>query len=898
MTDILVPYSMSGRLGPFSLYLVQIKKSSHDASWIAIADEPTDYDNEFNEKLGHIQEYCGDTTGREIHLMSKGDGKLIRCLTNSTPSVLLGILVAGLRDVMRRHFRSDWKTITVTGDIELRNGRVFPQAVESIPEKYKGFYEVITEDLEKEPEQRHLFLYIKDKTPEELGLKMPNDGHIEVKVFTPDGPLIEVLAYLFEPCFDEEQERLFARTKRSVNRAYKYVPPPIFFELCRQASGKDWRGYIILGERETGKSRMALELAYYLAEREYIYAPIFIKDDYELEKEIIDGKSDNTTSGDNHFTKLAVAIAKRIAEQIGIEGWKPEHEIKSLNDAINKQGKPPYLLFFDNVKTAKIDDIVKAVDNIISICNCRLPMIITIHNTTSFVEAEISGFIPIQPSSLTEDSVDLLVKNIAKGKRYEYKLNNKEKYVQFIELVYTHFASFPGIVYLILSMLNNKEVESLISMLLEIAGENIEDKIHIIYSKIFSEIEKEFKYREPTLLECKKIEEIGYDYEGITLSTMALDFLCVPAKEFSMDLTKEGDFKIWNAFDQYYAEDCSIYLVKNDRMIGYCSICPIEDDCFENSLMNGKEIIRPKMIAPYKPGGNPFNSGGEPYKSGRKFNVYITTISIEHGSESPENYDLIFKWIFQRLKEWENRGILKDIIGISVYSDMLKNIVEQFGFVPKPNKNPIGGTVFECKLEELRWLDLIMGNIEVIKWGEDKKSHGFTFGKVLKAFLEIDLAAFHELAAIKSDKAQYEAYEYSIINRYNAYKDGFIIAHEDGKIVGYIAYFPITEKFYNTFLEGLKVYDYNITSADICGLNENSNYLFIISVAILPKYQKQGISKQLSKMLLDEFSKIKIKDIVALAISVNGEHFLKNINLKEYKDMGDGKKLMRRAHYE
>jgi GNAT superfamily N-acetyltransferase len=177
-----------------------------------------------------------------------------------------------------------------------------------------------------------------------------------------------------------------------------------------------------------------------------------------------------------------------------------------------------------------------------------------------------------------------------------------------------------------------------------------------------------------------------------------------------------------------------------------------------------------------------------------------------------------------------------------------------------------------------------MGKIEVVKWQEGANLKSLSRETIFNAIQQIDKAVFHEngLASQQSD-----------IDRYEAYKDSYIFALHGGKIIGYLCYFPITRGFYNSVVEGLNVYDGDIESGDICGLNDNANYIFLLSVAILPEYQKKGISKRFSEILIEDFSKIKIKDIVSYAFTTGGEHFLKILGLQKVKDMEDGIKLMR-----
>jgi N-acetylglutamate synthase-like GNAT family acetyltransferase len=91
------------------------------------------------------------------------------------------------------------------------------------------------------------------------------------------------------------------------------------------------------------------------------------------------------------------------------------------------------------------------------------------------------------------------------------------------------------------------------------------------------------------------------------------------------------------------------------------------------------------------------------------------------------------------------------------------------------------------------------------------------------------------------------------------------------------------------------VYDGDIESTDICNLKDDFNYIFLLSVAISPEFQKKGISKIFSEILIKELSKIKMEDIVSYAFTPAGEHFLNHVGLKGYKEMGDGIKLMKGA---
>jgi len=177
-----------------------------------------------------------------------------------------------------------------------------------------------------------------------------------------------------------------------------------------------------------------------------------------------------------------------------------------------------------------------------------------------------------------------------------------------------------------------------------------------------------------------------------------------------------------------------------------------------------------------------------------------------------------------------------------------------------------------------------MEKIEIIKWQEGINLLGFTRQQIFESIQEIDRSVFDDngLATKQSD-----------IERYEAYKNSYIFALFEEKIVGYLCYFPITELFYEAVIKGNNVYDGDIANTDICNLKDNNNYIFLLSVAIIPELQKRGISKLFSEIFSEEFSTVKIKEIVSYAFTKSGEHFLNHIGLKCYKNMEDGIKLMR-----
>lgn len=177
-----------------------------------------------------------------------------------------------------------------------------------------------------------------------------------------------------------------------------------------------------------------------------------------------------------------------------------------------------------------------------------------------------------------------------------------------------------------------------------------------------------------------------------------------------------------------------------------------------------------------------------------------------------------------------------------------------------------------------------MTDVKILKWQEGKNLQWLTRDEIFDAIQRIDNAVFHEngLATKESDIARYEAF-----------KDSYIFAVHEKEIVGYECCFPVTKSFHQEVIKAEHVYDGDISTTDICGLCEKDNYLFLLSVAVLPAFQKQGISKKISMLLSEELRSIDIADIMSYAFTSGGEHFLNGLGLMAVKDMEDDIKLMR-----
>lgn len=136
-------------------------------------------------------------------------------------------------------------------------------------------------------------------------------------------------------------------------------------------------------------------------------------------------------------------------------------------------------------------------------------------------------------------------------------------------------------------------------------------------------------------------------------------------------------------------------------------------------------------------------------------------------------------------------------------------------------------------------------------------------------------------------------------NRFRANSDSFVclIDEENGRLAGYINYFPCTEELYDDIVRNSPVIrddDINIVKQEISDYSRGGNHLFILSVAVHPDYQgRKEAAKELSDGWIRHLNEIQengfpITDISAAAVSPKGKKWLSDHLFVQERRLSDG----------
>jgi len=443
------------------------------------------------KKLQEIKKYFEKTQPSQTIIpgitVSNSEKGRLEDLTDSTLSIYLGLFIEITRFLRHRTFKPEWNSIAVTGNFVFNDKTVELTGVEHIKQKYAG----VEKYAQEHKNENHLFIYVTDEVNGNEHLPEPPDN-LTIKAFTPRYPVGAIFAEIFEPHFDEEQLDLFDNS--GIQEQWDYVSTPVFERIKNTALSKNWRGFFIHGEGETGKSAMVLELSKYLAEADQIFAPIWIRvnneelidrlSSYKLQPSVISDRKKNPLEN-----PMTTYITEKIAGTLNLD-WKPKDGLPALVKNINRNGNRRYLLVIDNLEIEEVDEVTDSIQTIIEKCSPRPPVIFTsrVAGSAMFLEK-------VRMTELSTKEIEKLIWSIAQTRGQACiqeltKWNGTQEYIVLLEQISFHFASFPGIIKLIIPQLDTG-LPGVLQTLgnLKFPGNEANKKADAIFQTVFSRLD-------------------------------------------------------------------------------------------------------------------------------------------------------------------------------------------------------------------------------------------------------------------------------------------------------------------------------------------------------------------------------------------------------------------------
>ena len=447
----------------------------------------------FFEKRYKTHKYPMEFSLRTLNLFSKNDKeqkKRIRIdeLTNRTTSVFLGIFLKAAEQIWRYKFKDEWEIICVTGDLDYDGEQLKLFAVEEIIEKYEGEFLRLAKEKENR-EKKYLFLYISDKI-KKAELEKEKPDNVTIMRYSSDKDISDIIKNVFEPVtskydfiskdFEPEQRRLINHMESKNERNFGYLRGMDFDKdfIQKMLYESGWRGFFICGEKGCGKSATAMEIANILTWVNKIYSPIWINFDTEEETYNVD--------------KIEEYFISSIASQIILNDKNDEKELslsekkKLINKELTSEDKK-YLIVVDNKNLEKddVDRVLQMIKKLFSYFLSNLYLIIASRKSGSQPDIDNLCLTTKEVPKLNEEQIGKLIKNIAREKPWQNKIDEAERNNKFNNLVNIFLqkcAACPGLIIYVISFLedNNVTVDDLSDSYLidELKSKYIETGIH------------------------------------------------------------------------------------------------------------------------------------------------------------------------------------------------------------------------------------------------------------------------------------------------------------------------------------------------------------------------------------------------------------------------------------
>jgi ankyrin repeat protein len=452
-----------------------------------------------------IQRYYNKTLRGEWQLIGT-NGHYLEDFNKNTFSILLGLFLAALKKIQNRKFRTGWDTVTVTGVLDYNedSGEIMPVNVkkEDIDKKYGA-----VKNYAKNHKGRHLFIYILDKAIIEDA-----SGNIEVKHFTTEISIFDIMDSVFElyipgmenPDLDDTQRKLLNNmnnmNKMNGRRLCQYIPTTEFQENQQKIFSKDWRGFFIHGEGESGKSAMAEAMARYMVWCGKIYAPLWIKivDNDRLDEfGINEYRLDEIGKLIGAQTNTADYFANSILKQLG----KDPNNAAELENIFSER---QYLIIFDNIETDSdtLNALMEKIDTFINKFYNNTPFVlITSRNYSDTLN--LNNLKEIEAPVLDQEQIKILIYNLAKQYGFLDKIKaieGTEKYTQLITEIKKNLGSSPGMIIPVVKRLRKLSADEALSSLQNF--KNLGERVIGIFKTSFQNLSEKEKSVLFMMLDC------------------------------------------------------------------------------------------------------------------------------------------------------------------------------------------------------------------------------------------------------------------------------------------------------------------------------------------------------------------------------------------------------------
>ena len=370
--------------------------------------------------------------------------------SENTESISLGILCSAYVAKEARKLKEKYDSITVTGNFNVIDGRIFLSEVTDIEEKYKA----VQDYASKNPDKKHLFLYVSSEEIIPDGIQENN-----VHVIRYDGtfPAECIFAEVFEDTTKEKDATSFQKNRN------EFIETRSFIKLKKDfVKNRSCNCCIIKGESNTGKSIAAEALCKYLMNSQLIsgYAWFYIGDNGRF-IDLLGKERERQTKLD-----IETDFLKRNNEGNYVKEAYPE-VFDTFDRQLQADGRCAIIV--DNIEYDIVDDVLSFFDRNYPMGSNKYDLILTSWEGSR--ASRTAGSINSWTIDISDIALDFKeLKAIADGiirindysKRYYESPEDKQN--ELLELLFQLCNKYTGYIPLVLSWLNKNSIEEVLDI--------------------------------------------------------------------------------------------------------------------------------------------------------------------------------------------------------------------------------------------------------------------------------------------------------------------------------------------------------------------------------------------------------------------------------------------------
>ena len=347
--------------------------------------------------------------------------------SENTASISLGVFCSAYAEINNRTYKSTYDSITLTGNLQIDNGKIKLSDVIFIKEKF----EAATNYAKNHANKKHLFIYVSTNNEIEEG---ETDNLLVIR-FSPTDSINLVFAEIFEPNYSDLQKQSVIPLDSDIN----FIETKEFLiEKKKLARLDDWHILLLHGEQNSGKTLVAKELCKYLMTVNNCTCDVCSIDENLEEKILENRKLENNK-------ELYDYLADKIQ--------------RGKNNSQNAD-----ILLIDNVQTAHINEFVKSLKGY---KNNYAKIVIT---TWYPIQKNANGIICQSVSDFNTFTLRQFTSYVRNNISLKVLKTNKEEIIDLVEVLYEKYKNLPGYIPAIVRNLPNNGLKKIID---EINADNL-----------------------------------------------------------------------------------------------------------------------------------------------------------------------------------------------------------------------------------------------------------------------------------------------------------------------------------------------------------------------------------------------------------------------------------------